>query len=281
MGLPMPDGPKILVFDSGLGGLTVLAELRALRPDATLIYTADNAGFPYGSLSEATLVDRVLRLMRQLLTRFVPDAVVIACNTASTLVLPHLRAQFPKTPFIGTVPAVKPAAEATRSGLISVLATPGTVARDYTRDLIATYASHCEVSLIGSANLASLAEAHMKGEPTPLNAIAEELAPCFQTRNGARTDCVVLACTHYPLLLPYFLKTQPWPVDWIDPAPAIARRVDHILTHELRLPAQIPENPKHLAVFTSESPVSNALALSLVSYKLENIAYEPMPLLFA
>lgn len=279
----MPDGPKILVFDSGLGGLTVLAELRTLRPDAALIYTADNAGFPYGNLSGAVLVDRVPRLMRLLLARFAPDAVVIACNTASTLVLPHLRAQFPKTPFIGTVPAVKPAAEATRSGLISVLATPGTVARDYTRDLIATYASHCEVSLVGSAKLASLAEASMMGEIPSLVSIAEEIAPCFQSRNGVRTDCVVLACTHYPLLLPYFFTAQPWPVEWIDPAPAIARRADHILSYELGLPAQVPQTQpaKHFAVFTGESPVSKALALSLASYKLENIVYEPMPLLFA
>ncbi|MGH6824058.1 MAG: aspartate/glutamate racemase family protein, partial [Methylocella sp.] len=160
----MSRAPKILVFDSGLGGLTVRGELARLLPDAQIIYAADNAAFPYGELAEDALVARVMAVTDRLIALCRPDAVVIACNTASTLTLPHLRAKFPEVPFIGTVPAIKPAASQSRSGLISVLATPGTVARDYTRELVRTYAAHCVVTLAGSSVLAPLAEAFMQGK---------------------------------------------------------------------------------------------------------------------
>src|SRR6478735_6690409 len=124
--------PTILVFDSGLGGLTVFAEVLKARPDARFVYAADDAGFPYGRLSEAVLAERVVAVMERLVVLHDPDIVVVACNTASTVVLPHLRKRF-SIPFVGTVPAIKPAARTTRTGYISVLATPGTVARDYTR----------------------------------------------------------------------------------------------------------------------------------------------------
>src|SRR5215207_1172556 len=136
--------PTILVFDSGLGGLTVFSEALKARPDARFVYAADDAAFPYGRLSEEALVARVLAVMERLIGIHDPELVVIACNTASTLVLPRLRERF-STPFTGTVPAIKPAAQLTRTGHVTVLATPGTVARDYTRDLIETYAASCKV----------------------------------------------------------------------------------------------------------------------------------------
>src|SRR5215207_10347754 len=191
--------PTILVFDSGLGGLTVFAEVVRARPDARFIYAADDAGFPYGRLSEETLVARVLAVMERLIVRHAPDLVVVACNTASTLVLGPLRQRF-GIPFVGTVPAIKPAAQASRSKRITVLATPGTVARDYTRDLVETYASDCRVTLVGSRCLAGFAEAELGGSPVPDGAIAAELAPCFVEDDGGRTDVIALACTHYPLL---------------------------------------------------------------------------------
>jgi radical SAM superfamily enzyme YgiQ (UPF0313 family) len=122
--------PRILTFDSGLGGLTVFREIAKLIPEADHVYAADDAGFPYGDWAADDLVWRVVAVMRRLIADFEPQAVCIACNTASTLVLPHLRAAFPDLPFVGTVPAVKPAAGRSRSQMISVLATPGTVARD-------------------------------------------------------------------------------------------------------------------------------------------------------
>jgi glutamate racemase len=225
--------PRLIVFDSGLGGLTVQADIARARPDADVLYVADDAGFPYGEWEEGALVQRIVALMGRLLAVHPADCVVIACNTASTLVLPALRASF-DVPFVGAVPAIKPAAEQTRSGLFSVLATPGTVRRDYTRELIAEYAGGCEVTLVGSTRLAALAEAQMRGEPADDAEIAREIAPCFVERRGpdgmmARTDTVTLACTHYPLLLPRLRALAPWPVRWLDPAPAIARRVVELI----------------------------------------------------
>src|SRR4029079_14310129 len=185
---------------------------------------ADDAGFPYGDWNERDLAARVVTLIGELISRFRPDAVVIACNTASTLVLPPLRALH-TLPFVGTVPAIKPAAEQTRSGQVSVLATFGTMQREYTRDLIRQFASTCEVRLVGSANLARLAEARMRGEAVADAAIRAEIEPAFVERDGMRTDAIVLACTHYPFLMDRFARLAPWPVTWIDPAPAIARRV--------------------------------------------------------
>ena len=130
-----------------------------------------------------------------------PDIVVVACSTASTLALPGLRSTYPDLPFVGVVPAIKPAAHASRSGLISVLATRGTVARDYTQALVREHAADCEVTLVGSARLAPIAEAAMRGEPVDEATLAAEMAPCFVEKDGRRTDAVVLACTHYPLLL--------------------------------------------------------------------------------
>lgn len=236
---------RILVFDSGVGGLSVAREIRAARGDLEMIYVADDAGFPYGDWEEGALVERIVRLAGELIAAHAPDLFVIACNTASTLVLPHLRHRF-ALPFVGTVPAIKPAAKTTRSGLISVLATPGTVKRDYTRALIDTYASHLEVTLVGSMRLARLAEAHMAGEAVDDGDVLAEIRPCFRRHGARRTDRVVLACTHYPFLLDHFRRLAPWEVEWIDPAPAIARRVAQLSG----APATAGEG-KGRAIFTS------------------------------
>jgi len=219
----------ILVFDSGLGGLTVLREVVAARPDAHYVYVADDAFFPYGHHSEDEIIARVVPLMGELIGAHDPDLVVIACNTASTLVLSHLRAAY-SLPFVGTVPAIKPACAQSKSRRVSVLGTKGTVKREYTKALIRDFAQGCEVTLVGSPELASLAERALGGHPISDDDILAELTPCFVGEAaGARTDTVVLACTHYPLLLDRLKKLAPWPVEWIDPAPAIARRVSDLL----------------------------------------------------
>lgn len=220
---------RLLVFDSGVGGLSVLAEIRRHVPQAEIVYVADDAAFPYGDWEEGPLLAHIVALLGRLIERFSPDAVVIACNTASTLVLPALRAAH-AIPFIGTVPAVKPAAERTESGVVGVLATPGTMKRDYTRELIRSFAQSCHVRLVGSSELAPLAERVMRGETISDAAILTEIAPAFITVEGRRTDVVVLACTHYPFLLDRFERIAPWPVAWIDPAEAIARRVVSVLS---------------------------------------------------
>jgi glutamate racemase len=222
--------PTILVFDSGLGGLTVLREVVKARPDANYVYVADDAFFPYGQHSEDAIIGRVVPLLGELIERHTPDLVVIACNTASTLVLAHLRAAY-RVPFVGTVPAIKPACARSVSKQVSVLGTRGTVQREYTKALIRDFAKGCAVTLVGSAHLASLAEAALGGDPVADELIRAEIAPCFvaASDHGPRTDAVVLACTHYPLLLERLTALAPWPVDWIDPAPAIARRVANLL----------------------------------------------------
>lgn len=242
----MTDRP-ILMFDSGIGGLTVLREARVLMPDRRFVYVADDAAFPYGGWEEPALKQRILDLFADLLERFKPELSVIPCNTASTLVIEAIRERFPGHPFVGTVPAIKPAAERTRSGLVSVLATPGTVKRQYTRDLITQWASKCHVRLVGSQKLAALAETYMREGFVDEQVVAEEIAPCFVEQDGRRTDIVVLACTHYPFLVNRMRKTAPWPVDWIDPAEAIARRALSLLDGSQATRAVEPD----LAVFTS------------------------------
>lgn len=227
----MTNSPTILVFDSGLGGLTVLREVVAARPDAHYVYVADDAFFPYGHHSEDEIIARVVPLMGELIGTHDPDLAVIACNTASTLVLSHLRAAY-SLPFVGTVPAIKPACAQSKTRRVSVLGTKGTVKREYTRALIRDFAQGCEVTLVGSPELASLAERELGGFSVSDEAILAELAPCFvgdPADSTARTDTVVLACTHYPLLLDRLKRLAPWPVEWIDPAPAIARRVSDLL----------------------------------------------------
>ncbi|WP_441230143.1 glutamate racemase [Tardiphaga sp. 215_C5_N2_1] len=221
----MPTRPTILVFDSGLGGLTVQREIAKARPDARYVYVADDAFFPYGQHTEEALISRVVPLMGELIAAHRPDLVVIACNTASTLVLSHLRAAY-AVPFVGTVPAIKPACARSVSKRVSVLGTSGTVKREYTQTLIREFGGGCIVTLVGSAELAALAEGALGGQRIDDADLFREIAPCFvQDAVGARTDTIVLACTHYPLLLDHLNRIAPWPVAWIDPAPAIARRV--------------------------------------------------------
>jgi glutamate racemase len=256
--------PIILVFDSGLGGLTVFREVVKARPDARYVYVADDAFFPYGRHGEETLVGRVVPLMAELIATHAPDIVVIACNTASTLVLPHLRARF-AVPFVGTVPAIKPACGASKSRLVSVLGTEATVKREYTRALIRDFGQGCEVTLVGSAQLPSIAEAALHEKPVDDADIAREIAPCFVDRDGRRTDTIVLACTHFPLLLDRLQRLMPWPVDWIDPAPAIARRVGGLIG----APAGGTRGTAR-AVFTSGARPSAVLAAALERFGLRD-----------
>jgi glutamate racemase len=249
--------PTILVFDSGLGGLTVLREIVTARPDAHYVYVADDAFFPYGHHGEDQIIARVVPLIGELISAHAPDLVVIACNTASTLVMSHLRGEY-KIPFVGTVPAIKPACASSRTKRVSVLGTKGTVKREYTRALIRDFAQGCEVTLVGSADLASLAEAALSGVEVGDREILAEIAPCFVGEGqSARTDTIVLACTHYPLLMDRLVALAPWPVDWIDPAPAIARRVVDLLDQ--------PGGEADLAgaemIFTSKRPHTLSRAL--------------------
>ena len=249
----------ILVFDSGLGGLTVYREIVKARPDANYIYVADDAFFPYGHHSEEAIVSRVVPLIGNLIAAHRPQIIVIACNTASTLVLPHLRAAY-SVPFVGTVPAIKPACAASKTRRVSVLGTKGTVKREYTQALIRNFGGGCEVTLVGAAELPSIAEAALKGEAVSDADIAREITPCF-VDGETRTDTIVLACTHFPLLLDPLVRLAPWPVDWVDPAPAIARR-----TAELMGPPRLAASQAARIIFTSKRAPSAELTRALKPY---------------
>jgi glutamate racemase len=259
--MPSAHSTTILIFDSGLGGLTVFREVRLARPDARFVYVADDAGFPYGGLAEDALIARVRKVVGDAVAQHAPDLVVIACNTASTLALSDLRAHF-SVPFVGTVPAIKPACAQSASKRIAVLGTLATVSREYTHALIREFAADCAVDLVGSPRLAPLAESLLAGEPVDDAEIAREIAPCFVNKDGRRTDTVVLACTHYPLLLEQLRKTASWPVTWVDPAPAIARRVAELLHH--RPVATASTNPQ--IFFTSGKTPISALAAALAKF---------------
>jgi glutamate racemase len=264
--------PGILVFDSGVGGLTVFREIACARPDARLVYAADDALFPYGKVPEAELVSRVVALMGELIGAHAPDLVVIACNTASVQVLPALRERY-AVPFVGTVPAIKPACAASQTKLVSVLGTEATVAREYTHALIRNFAQGCDLTLVGSARLAALAEDALAGRPVDDEAIRAEIAPCFVSDGSERTDTVVLACTHYPLLLDRFERLAPWLVRWIDPAPAIARRVVELVGPATGMPA--PAQAR--AFFTSGRRPSADLLAALAEFGLESGALTRTP----
>jgi glutamate racemase len=250
----MGAGPRILVFDSGLGGLTVYREIAAVRPDADFIYLADDAGFPYGALPEPALIGRLVALFDDAIGLHKPDLAVIACNTASTIALPELRTRF-SIPFVGTVPAIKPACAASRTRRVAVLGTEATVKREYTRALIRDHGQGCDVDLVGSKRLAAYAEAELASRPVSDAAMLAEIGPCFRD-DGNRTDTVVLACTHYPLLIARLEQIAPWPVNFIDPAPAIARRVGHLLEGM----AAVAANGTTRAIFTSGTAPSPILA---------------------
>jgi glutamate racemase len=256
--------PTILVFDSGLGGLTVFREIVPLRPDARFVYAADDEGFPYGRLSEAELSGRVVSVIGKLIDAHRPDLVVIACNTASTLVLTDLRKHF-AVPFIGTVPAIKPACAASQTRLVSVLGTEATVTREYTKKLIADFGQGCDVTLVGSRRLAVLAEAYLRGEIVDDMDIADEIAPCFVQRDRLRTDTVVMACTHYPLLSERLVRIAPWPVTFVDPASAIARRVVELIGVR---PADAAKGRADFVLTSGKSP-RGALAFGLTRFGFE------------
>jgi glutamate racemase len=234
----------ILFFDSGVGGLSVLAPTRALLPNAPFVYAADRAGFPYGKRSEAEIASRIPALLGRLVERFRPRLAVIACNTASTIALEHVRSAL-DLPVVGTVPAIKPAAEMSKSRVIGVLGTEATVRQPYVDDLASTFAADCTIIRHGSPELVELAEAKLGGEEIGIDAVKASAQPMFAAPGGDRIDTVVLACTHFPLL-DEELRAAFLGVEYVDGGPGIARRIAY-LTREQPWPASSSEG---LMVFT-------------------------------
>ena len=226
--------PTIAVFDSGIGGLSILEAIGQRFPGARYVYGCDSKGFPYGTKTDQEVIDLVSDFIRELLARHQQiEILVIACNTASTVALEHLRSHLTK-PIVGVVPALKPAAQMSRTATIGLLATPATINRPYTQKLIEEFARGRRVLRQGSSVLVSLAEAKLRGgwAPEMLSLVAQELVPLFDQsprENFKKLDTVVLGCTHFPHLLEELKKTAPWPVQWIDSGQAIAARVGVLL----------------------------------------------------
>jgi len=223
----------------------VLAPTRKLLPNAPIVYAADSAGFPYGKRTEAEIASRVPALLGRLVERFHPRLAVIACNTASTIALDHARSAL-DLPIVGTVPAIKPAAEVSKTRVIGVLGTEATVRQPYVDDLAAKFASDCTIIRHGSPELVELAEAKLAGEEISLEAVKAATQPMFHGPDGEKIDTVVLACTHFPLLGDELRQAFPH-VTYVDGGAGIARRIAY-LTREQPWPTAPSEG---VAVFTS------------------------------
>jgi glutamate racemase len=256
----MADDRPLLFFDSGVGGLSVLAPTRALLPRAPLVYAADSAGFPYGIRSEGEIAARVPALLGRLAERYRPRLIVIACNTASTIALGHVRAAL-DVPIVGTVPAIKPAAERSRSRTIGVLGTEATVRQPYVDDLAARFAADCTVLRHGSAELVQLAEACLRGaavDPARFDAV---LVGLFDQPGGKDIDVIVNACTHFPLVADALgaaaTRALGRTVAFVDGGPGIARRIA-ALTEGQTWPDLAPPGT---AVFTAAPDPALAPAL--------------------
>ncbi len=224
-----PKTPTVLLLDSGIGGLTIARAIRRRLPGLTQHYIADHAAFPYGGLATDTLIARVCELITRAVAARPVDAVVIACNTASTVVLPALRARL-SIPVVGVVPAIRPAAAASRSGVIGVLATPGTVRSAHVAGLIERFAGHCQVLKVGAPELAALAEQHWRDGTLDADALARELAP-LRAPEWQALDQLVLGCTHYPLLREAIAAQLGAHVRLIDSGDAVARRLEDVLAN--------------------------------------------------
>lgn len=220
---------RILIFDSGVGGLSIYQKVIQQQPQLAVDYLFDNAYFPYGELPEALLIERLCALIEQQIKMSPVQLIIIACNSASTVALPALRERL-NIPVVGVVPAIKPAAELTQRKVIGLLATQGTVQRQYTTELANEFAGDCQLISVGSNQLVALAEAKLKGWPVDLESLRKICSPFIK---GAMTpDVIILGCTHFPLLADELKSVLPQETVLVDSGEAIARRVQQLLKNK-------------------------------------------------
>lgn len=259
----MDPAAPLLFFDSGVGGLSVLAPTRALLPRANIVYVADSAAYPYGTRSEAEIAARVPALLGRLTERYHPRLVVIACNTASTIALSHVRDAL-DLPVVGTVPAIKPAAEMSRSRVIGVLGTEATVRQPYVDRLAHQFAGDCTVVRHGSADLVRLAEAKLAGEQVTVEDVRQAVLPLVTAPGAGAMDVMVLACTHFPLLSDELSEAFPH-IRQVDGGAGIARRIAHLTAGQ----PWDDGTAQGVAVFTA--PPASSLSGALAGYGLTEI----------
>ena len=258
----MDANAPILLFDSGVGGLSVLSELREVLPQAPVIYAADNGGMPYGPKSEAEVAARVCGLLGRMSERYRPRLICIACNTASTIALGMVRDVL-AVPIVGTVPAIKPAAHQSRSGTIGLLGTAATIRQGYVDRLEAAFAADKRLLRFAAPELVDAAEAKLRGAPVDPAVYARAAAGLRDQPGGAEIDTVVLACTHFPLLHAELAEAFGPGVAFADGSAGIARRIVH-LTQGQPFARAAPD----FALFTSQAEDLAALAPALAHYGL-------------
>ncbi len=260
--VPCSSYPRVLIFDSGVGGLSVYQEIKARLPQLNYVYLLDNAAYPYGELAQETLLERVDWLVTRMVEQQHIDLVVIACNTASTIVLPQLRAKL-SIPVVGVVPAIKPAS-LIASKAIGLIATPATVKRQYTQDLIRHFSADKPVELLGSTRLVNMAEEKLRGQPLNLTELESILQPLKH-----KIDVAVLGCTHFPLIKDEIQQVFGEQVQLIDSGQAIARRVQELLAIEQGQTS----HQKH-QIYASAPPWQ----ASALNVKLEQLGFNPVQL---
>ncbi|MFM9829026.1 MAG: glutamate racemase [Sphingomonas sp.] len=261
------DARPLLFFDSGVGGLSVLAKARVALPMAPIVYAADSAGFPYGTRTEADIAARVPALLGRLAERYRPRLIVIACNTASTIALAAVRAAL-DVPVVGTVPAIKPAARLSETRVIGVLGTEATVRQPYVDDLTARFANDCAVLRFGSADLVEAAEQHLRGAWVDPARFSAALAGLLDQPGGDRIDVIVNACTHFPLVEAELTAAAPRPLRFVDGSDGIARRIAQLTQGQ-----EWPSAPgMGVAVFTRLDEAARALGPALARHGLADLA---------
>ncbi|WP_246204823.1 glutamate racemase [Altericroceibacterium indicum] len=261
---PLADAP-LLIFDSGVGGLSVLAEIRKLLPDAPIVYAADTAALPYGEKTESEIAARVPAMLGRMVERYRPRLITIACNTASTIALATVREAL-DLPIVGTVPAIKPAAAMTKSGVIGLLGTAATIRQAYVDNLEAEFASGKRLIRYGAPDLVAAAEAKLRGitpDPAIFHAAIEGLRSQVQ---GNEIDTVVLACTHFPLVQQELGEVLGQNVQFIDGSQGIARRIHHLTQGQ-----DFSRKQRDFAVFTGGEPADSSLLTMLQNYGIDHI----------
>lgn len=261
---PLPETP-LLFFDSGIGGLSVLRAVREKLPSAPLVYAADYAGMPYGTKSEAEIAARVPALLGRLVERFRPRLVTIACNTACTIALGHVRAAL-DVPVVGTVPAIKPAAEATRTGVIGLLGTAATIRQAYVDRLQGEHAAGMTLLRHAAPQLVHAAEAKLRGDAVDPQIYVDAMHGLTNHPDGDRLDVVALGCTHFPLVQDELIFVMP-KMQFVDGSAGIARRIVHLTQGQ-----QWPDSPSE-GIFVTTGPLGNVedLRPALAAYGLTQI----------
>ena len=242
----MSENPRVLIFDSGVGGLSIYHEIRKLLPGINILYACDNHQFPYGDKGETALIERVVTVLSKLVERYTIDLIVLACNSASTIALPALRERLDQ-PVVGVVPAIKPASRLSNTKVIGLLATEGTVDRQYTKTLISDFAPDCRVLSLGSQRLVEMAEQKLRKQVVDLDELKTIIDTLLNRSDADKLDTIILGCTHFPLLAEELEAVTDKDITWIDSGQAIAQRVSELLADKLN---HDNNSPSLSAVFT-------------------------------